>query len=334
MHISASGASQAKPKKVLFMSDLDGTWLSKNPENRAKLDREILEVKDEYRAKGVELDFGYITARPPQRVEKENLPTPDWTVTYNGAQIHPGDPGDFSSDGDFVSHPPTQDWVDQNANSGFSADKALQAAQDLLQEERFSNLTFQTVGQVVDNPAADANPFTTALCFNINDVALTPAERVDKNGNGTADLLEKATFSAPQQLRELASTLSSNLSNANVGHEISPIYLFHGKPVVMFDVASPVANKGEALQFLQQAEGVDATHTIVAGDGGNDIAMMTGINGTDEGRRVIVVGGDSKLVESASGLRNAIIQPAEMDCSLGVLSGLRQHLDAIVAEQS
>lgn len=40
--------TSAPPRKnVLFRSDLDGTWLSKNPENRARLDKEILEIKDE-----------------------------------------------------------------------------------------------------------------------------------------------------------------------------------------------------------------------------------------------------------------------------------------------
>lgn len=331
MNIS-SAISGATPKKVLFMSDLDGTWLSKNPENRARLDREIFEIQDEYERKGVELSFGYITARPPQRVEKENLPKPDWTVTYNGAQINAGDPGDFDAQGQFVSNPPSQDWVEENSRSGFSAEKTLQVADQLLQEERFSNLTYETVGQVVENPAADANPFTTALCFSLDEIRLNPDEQADRDGSGTADILEKATFSPPQQLRELVDALGQKLHQDKVGHEISPIYLFHGKPVVMFDVASPVANKGEALEFLAETEEVDPSHTIVAGDGGNDIAMMTGRNGADEGRRVIVVGGDAKLVEAASGLRNAIIQPGDMDCSLGVLDGLRQHLDAIVAE--
>ena len=319
-------------KNVLFMSDLDGTWLSKNPENRARLDREILEIRDEYESKGVSLSFGYITARPPQRVETENLPPSDWTVTYNGAQINPGDPGDFDSEGNFVAHEQNQAWVDKNAATGFSAEKSTETVRNLLQDNRFSNLNFRTVGQVVENPSADANPFTASLCFTAGDIRLTESEKTDANKNGTADIFEKATFSPPKQIQALISQLDHQLDSEGVGHEISPAYLFHGKPIVMFDVASPLANKGEALQFVQQSKGVDPTHTIVAGDGGNDIAMMKASNGTDEGRRVIIVGGDSKLVEAASSLRNAIIQPAEMDCSLGVLDGLRRHLDAIVLE--
>lgn len=330
--IASSNSNATALKKVLFLSDLDGTWLSKVPKNRARLDNEILEIKDEYRARGVDLKFGYITARPPQRVEKENLPESDWTVTYNGAQINAGDPGDFDSAGNFVANSPDSRWVEINSRSGFSTEKTLETAHELLEEERFCNLSFQTVGQVVNNPAADSNPFTTALCFSLDDIHLTPQEQVDANRNGIPDVLEKETFSAPQQLQELTEALSGRLDEQKVGHEISPVYLFHGKPIVMFDVASPVANKGDALQFLQKLEGVDPSNTIVAGDGGNDIAMMTGQNGIDEGRRVIVVGGDSKLVRAASGLRNAIVCPPEMDSSLGVLSGLRRHLDEIVGE--
>lgn len=332
MNISSPSSADTRLKKVLFMSDLDGTWLSKNPENRARLDREIFEIKDEYREKGVDLSLGYITARPPQRVEKEALPTPDWTVTYNGAEIHAGDPGNFDANGAFTSHPSSQEWVKLNAETGFSAETALGSARALLSEERFSNLNAKTVGEVVDNAAADANQFTTALCFNVGEVRLSEAESADRNGNSLADIYERETFAVPAQLRELVGALDESLDAQGVGHEISPVYIFHGKPIIMFDVASPIANKGEALSFLQHNEQVSPSHTIVAGDGGNDISMMTGRNGGDEGRRVIVVGGDSKLVDAASGLRNSIIQPASMDCSLGVIGGLRQHLDAIVSE--
>lgn len=319
-------------KKVLFMSDLDGTWLSKEPKNRAKLDREIGEIRDEYREKGVDLHLGYITARPPERVEKENLPSSDWTVTYNGAEIHQGDPGDFQADGKFLSNPGSEEWASRNAETGFSVQAALKGAEALLKEERFENLAFKTVGQVVENPAADANSFTTALCFNLADLRLKPSEQADLNANGLADILEKESFAVPAQVGEFVEALGQNLESQGIGHEISPVYLFHGKPYLMFDVASPLANKGDAVTFLQKTEDVSPSHTIVAGDGGNDIAMMKGSQGEDEGRRVIVVGGDSKLVESASELSKAIIQPADMDSSLAVLSGLRQHLDEIVSE--
>jgi HAD superfamily hydrolase (TIGR01484 family) len=330
--ISSPYKAQRPRKKVLFLSDLDGTWLSKSPSNRAQLDREIFEIRDEYADKGLDLKFGYITARPPERVEKESLPTPDWTVTYNGAQVNVGDPGDFNGNGLFTEHQRFDKWDQKNEKTGFEAEAAYGELRNLLRTEKFSNLSFKTVGQVVQNPAADANQFTTSLCFDQAQVRLTPEEKKDLNNNGVADVFEAETFQAPEQIKELAQTLGAKLADAGIGHQVSPAYLFHGKPYIMFDVASPLANKGEAVSFLQQEERVTPEHVIVAGDGGNDISMMTGRNGRDEGRRSIVVGGDSGLVSAASGLKNAIIQPAELDSAQGVLSGLRQHLDSIVTE--
>jgi len=334
MPVSASSQNplQSFRKKVLFLSDLDGTWLSKSPKNRAKLDREIVKIRDEYAEKGVDLKFGYITARPPQRVEKEELPEPDWTVTYNGAQVNVGDAGDFEPDGSYTEKERATAWDDENRKTGFTTDKARSELMELLSTEQFSNLSLKTVGEVVENPAADANEFSLSVCFEQDNIALAPGEERDKNNNDIPDLFEPETFAAPEQITQLREQLDSKFEEAGIGHQVSPAYLFHGKPYVMFDIASPLANKGEAVRFLQSQEQVDAEHTIVAGDGGNDIAMMTGRDGGDEGRRTIVVGKDAGLNQAASELKNALIQPSEMDSALGVLTGLRHHLDAIVAE--
>lgn len=317
-------------KKVLFLSDLDGTWLSKKPENRAKLDKEILEIRDEYRTRGVDLKFGFITARPPQRTAKENLPAPDWTVTYNGAKISRGGPGKKAPSGEFVAQEADKNWVETNRATGFNTLTAARQLDGLLEQKQFSNLTIKTVGEVVDNPSADANEFTAAICVDQESIKLTKSEKRDANKNGIPDLFEAETFTPPKQLQRLVKALDQKLEEEGVGHQVSPLYLFHGKPYVMFDVASPHANKGDAVSFLQQQEQVTPEHTIVAGDGGNDIAMMTGPDGKDEGRRSIVVGGDAGLTGAAAKLRNSILRPAKEDSSLGVLAGLRQHLDAIV----
>jgi HAD superfamily hydrolase (TIGR01484 family) len=332
MPIASKFYAQRARKKVLFLSDLDGTWLSKSPQHRAKLDKEIFEVKDEYAQKGVDLKFGYITARPPQRVGQEHLPKPDWTVTYNGAQINIGDAGNFDQEGRFNEIERSTRWEHANRNTGFSNDKAYDALHGLLAEDDFSNLSFKTVGEVVGNPAADANPYTSSLCFEQTSIELSPEEAKDLNANDIPDIFEAETFQAPKQIQELAKRLDARLSEGEVGHQVSPPYLFHGKQYVMFDVASPLANKGDAVTFLQREEGVIPEHTIVAGDGGNDITMMTGTGGVDEGRRSIIVGGDLGLTSAAGELKNAIIQPPRLDSALGVISGLRKHLDAIVAE--
>jgi hydroxymethylpyrimidine pyrophosphatase-like HAD family hydrolase len=115
---------------------------------------------------------------------------------------------------------------------------------------------------------------------------------------------------------------------------MSTAYPFAGKPIVMFDVSSPLADKGDAIEYLRDREHVRPDHVIVAGDGGNDITMMRTKDGVDEGRRAIAVGGGSELYRSARELKNAILQPAEMDCAEAVLDGLEKHLEAIAAENA
>lgn len=321
-------------KRVLFLSDLDGTWLSKDPKNRQALDQGVQDLKDEFRERGVELEFGYVTARPPVRVAAEKLPVPDWTLTYNGGFIHQGAPGVFGDDGSYHVHPQLNQWQKLNEATGFEASLAMGSLKHLLGDPRYANLQVKTVGEVVGTPAADACPAVAHLCIDENSVALTAAERVDANGNGRADILEKESFRAPEQIQNLVDDLSRDLQEQGVQFRVSPIYPFSGKPYVMFDVASPHADKGRAVEFLRDLEGVDADHVIIAGDGGNDIAMMRRHDGTDDGRRAIVVGGEKALYDAALKLRNVVARPPEEDCSLGVLQGLRQHLETIASEPS
>ena len=105
------------------------------------------------------------------------------------------------------------------------------------------------------------------------------------------------------------------------------VYPFHGQPYVMFDLAS--VDKGDAIQFLKDEHKLENQHVIIAGDGGNDIAMMRDPKGRDDGRRAIVVGANSALRSAATEVSHAIVQPSDMDCSLGVLAGLKQHLGEI-----
>lgn len=331
MNISSNALHTAR-KKVLFLSDLDGTWLSKNPENREMLDQGIVSLKDQYRERGIDLEFGYVTARPPARVAQEHLPAPDWTVTFNGAKIHQGAPGRQEPSGEFTEKPDSEEWNRLNARTGYTRDKAKECLDELLTDKEFQGLTYQTVGTVVNNPAADDSDYTSAVCFPFDSLHLNGKEKADADHNGVPDILEEATFAPPAQLTRLQEKLQDNLSQEGIGHELSPVYPFHGKPYLMFDLASPIANKGDAVSFLQQLEGVTPDHTILAGDGGNDIAMMTAHDHTDEGRRAIVVGANAGLREAASDLSHAIIQPADMDSSLAVLDGLSRHLEAIAGE--
>lgn len=316
-------------KKVLFLSDLDGTWLSKDPKQRQALDEGVVALKDEYRKQGVDLEFGYVTARPPQRVATEKLPEPDWTITYNGGFIHEGDP--VRDDGTSLD-PELPEWQELNERSGFDATDTVETAKKLLAAPQYANLQLQTVGQVVHTPASDACPALAVLCFDENSIRLTSEEMADRNGNGIPDVFEKETFRTPTQIESFVADLRRALDADGVQYQVSPIYPFAGKPITMFDVSSPVADKGDAVEFLMKHEGIAPDHVIVAGDGGNDIAMMRAHSGEDDGRRAIVVGGETDLYDAASHLQNAILQPASMDSSAAVLDGLRRQLQAIVTK--
>lgn len=320
--------------KVLFLSDLDGTWLSKNPASRKKLDEGVVALKDEYQKRGVDLEFGYVTARPPQRVADEKLPNPDWTITYNGGFIHEGPSGQVKSDGTFEGREPLPAWEQLNKESNFNASSTVQLVKQLVARPEYRNLMLQTVGQVVHTPASDACPWLAVLCFDERSIRLMPQEAADKNGNGIPDLFEKESFETPAQIKSLVEDLKHELQARDVNFQMSPVYPFLGKPITMFDVSSPVANKGKAIEFLMDQEGIPPDHVIVAGDGGNDIAMMRAQDGHDDGRRAIVVGGEDALYDAASHLQNAILQPAQMDCAEAVLDGLRHQLEIIAKEQA
>jgi hydroxymethylpyrimidine pyrophosphatase-like HAD family hydrolase len=323
--------STSQPKKVLFLSDLDGTWLSPNKANRAALDEGVKALQDEYRPRGIDLEFGYVTARPPERVAKENLPTPSYTITFNGGRIDQGS-GVLAAKGGWTKSQPLNSWEELNKATGFTATQALGECKELLATGNFGQLTVQTIGEVIQNPAADDCDYAAHLCFDLSKVELTEAEKKDANGNQIPDIFEPETFEAPAQLKALTGAMHKGLDQDGYQHEISPLYLFHGKPYAMVDVATPLANKGVAVDFLRQQQGVDPENLIIAGDGGNDISMMRDPKGKDDGRRAIVVGPETKLRQAAKGLSHAILAPADKDCSLGVLDGLRTHLEQIAAE--
>ena len=303
--------------KVLFLSDLDGTWLG---EQRDLLDHGMEDIRSEYAQKGIDFKFGFVTGRPPERLDK-GLPKADFKITFNGGRIEDGQ-GEI------------ENWNTKNEASGFDNDALQQSFSVLLQTPQYQNLSYQTVGQVVGNIAADASEFDTSFCLDQNSIALTESERVDNNHNNIPDILESKTFKVPAQVQNLLNDLSEDLESQGMGYRIAKPYLFHGKPFLSLDIAAPDANKGDAVTFLAQQEGVRPDHLIVACDGGNDLPMVQLKGGEDFGRRTIVVGHEQILREAAAPLKNSIIRPENEDSSLGVYKGLRQHLDTIVAELS
>ena len=296
---------------VLFLSDLDGTWLSPNAENRKTLEQGVLELKQEAASKGVDLQFGYISARPLERIQQENLPPSDWSIADNGGYIYKNEEA-----------APAEDWEDHKRTFDFNSKMAFDAANDLLKDPKFAGLSVTSVGKVVGNAAADACPDMAVICIENDSVRLAAGEGRKQ--------LEADNFDAPSQVEAFAQAISARLQEEGAQFQQSPIYPFHGKPYVMFDLAS--VNKGDAIAYLKEREKLRPDHIIIAGDGGNDIAMMLDQKGKDDGRRAIVVGENSKLREAARGVNRAIIQSPEEDCSLGVLAGLRQHVQEIIAQ--
>ncbi|MFN8605898.1 MAG: HAD family hydrolase [Vulcanimicrobiota bacterium] len=294
---------------VLFLSDLDGTWLSPNAANRKALDQGVLELKEEAAQKGVDLQFGYISARPIERIDQENLPESDWAIANNGGYI-------FNSGAKDVS------WEEHKRAFGFNASRAFEIADELLKKPQFAGLDISSVGQVVGNPAADGCPESASICIHNDSVHL--------RGDEDKAQLESEGFRAPAQVQAFADAIAKRLRKEGAEFQLSPVYPFHGKPYVMFDLAS--VNKGDAIAYLKDKENLPSDHIIIAGDGGNDIAMMLDQQGKDDGRRAIVVGENSKLREAARGVSRAIIQNPDEDCSLGVLDGLRQHVEEIIAQ--
>lgn len=321
------------PTRVLFLSDLDGTWLSRDPAARAALDRGVRELKEDFRGRGIDLQFGYVTARPPVRVAREGLPSPDWTITHNGGSIHRGDPGAFDARGEYRLKPSLAEWQSLNEQIRFTARAALAALGGLLARPAYRGLEASTAGRVVGDPAADECPYALHVALPYESLRLAPEEQQDRNHNGVPDILEPAAFRAPRQVRCLVKDLERELARQGIQAEISPVYPFDGRPLLMFDVASPYANKGKAVEFLARREGIAPDHLIVAGDGGNDLAMMRSPGGGDDGRRAIIVGRDPRLRRAAGSLRNAEVRPPSEDSALGVLRGLHHHLEAITRER-
>jgi hydroxymethylpyrimidine pyrophosphatase-like HAD family hydrolase len=310
-------ASRATPflATVLFLSDLDGTWLSPDKENRKALDEGVQELKHEAAAQGVDLQFGYISARPLPRILQEDLPEADWTVANNGGYVYEGDPTGNKAI-------PAQDWEAHKHTFGFSADRAFELAEELLQDPRFSGLEVSSVGTVVNNPAADACKEIATLCIRNDSIQFEEGESLEQ--------LQSECFEAPRQVEAFAQALTQQLQAEGAKFEQSPVYPFHGKPFTMFDLAC--VDKGDAIEYLRDKKGLKTDHIIIAGDGGNDIAMMLDSRGQDDGRRAIVVGPNSSLREAAQKVQNALIQEANQDCSLAVLDGLRQHVQEILEE--
>ena len=292
----------------LLASDIDGTWKSAKPE-LAKyskiLDNAIIQISENCAKVGINFHYGQVTARPAARVVSENITPGQFTMTDNGTTIWQGAPR-------LVTRPIAQEWEKIHKDSGFETDRLLGLVYGLLPNPRFRGMEVETVGVVVKNPAADGCKYIASLCIPNESIKLDAAK------GETAEIFDKANYKTPSQVKEYMAELESQMKELGINYQISPAYLFSGKPYVMFDIAAPHANKGDAVRYM--AKNLDPKNVIVAGDGGNDIAMMD-----NDGRSVIVVGNDKQLKDSVAKLTNNLVvieDDAEKPCSIALLDGL------------
>lgn len=309
---------QGKKDVIAFM-DFDGTYQDpKYPETKADLEKGLAELRIKYAKKGINFMPSIVTARPKVRLMKEN-PSPEikWSITQNGGEIVNGLPTVDKSD--FAQ------WKTLNESTGFKAKKIQEIVYNMAKQQSFSNLKILTMGEVVNNPAASECEFMQPFCVALDNIKLTEGE--------TPEILTDKNYKAPKQISEFVAKISEELKNQGVQFELNEPYLFKGKPYLVFDIATPYANKGRAIEFLLKELDIDPRNVIVAGDGGNDIAMMKPLKGNElgDGRSLIVVGENKSLIQSAKALSKdkVVIRPPDEPSSLGVLEGLKIHLDRI-----
>lgn len=309
---------QGKRDAIAFI-DYDGTYEDpKHPESKSILEDGLAKLKAKYAKKGINFMPCIVTARPKARIMQKN-PTPEiaWTITQNGGEIVKGLPTPDKTD---LAH-----WKVLNEGTGFKAKQVQEAVFKIAEHADFANLKVVKIEDVVKNPAASECEFMQPFCIALDNITLDKSE--------SPEILSESNYKTPKQISRFVETIKSTLKKQGVNFEINEPYLFKGMPYLMFDIATPFANKENAIKFLLKELDIAPENVIVAGDGGNDIVMMKPLEGNPagDGRNLIIVGENKGLRQSASLLFNnsAVIRPSTEPSSLGVLEGLKIHLEAI-----
>lgn len=299
-------------RDVIALIDYDGTYEDpKHPEAKTTLEKGLAKLRKQYAKKDINFMPSIVTARPKVRLMQKN-PTPEvqWSITQNGGEIVNGLPTPDKKD-----YP---QWVALNESTGFKAKKVQDTVFEIARKPEFSSFKVLTMGEVVQNPAASECEYMQPFCIKLDEIKLDTDE--------SKEILEDKSYKTPKQIKNLVNQVEESLKKQGVQFEITEPYLFKGKPFLIFDVASPFANKAKATEFLIKQLDIEPKNVIVAGDGGNDISMMV-----DDGRNLVIVGENKSLRQNASMLLNdnVIIRPSGEPSSIGVLEGLKSHLDEI-----
>lgn len=299
-------------RDVIALIDYDGTYEDpQNPETKKILEKGLAKLREKYAKKNINFMPSIVTARPKVRLMQENPSSViQWSITQNGGEIINGLPTP-----DKKNNP---QWVMLNEGTGFKAKKIQDTVFKIAKKLEFSNFKILTMSEVVNNPAASECEYMQPFCIKLDEIKLEK--------NETKGILEDKNYRTPKQVKNLVNQVEKSLKKQGVLFEITGPYLFKGKPYLVFDVASPFANKAKATEFLIKRLEIEPQNIIVAADGGNDISMMV-----DDGRNLIIVGKNKTLREKASMHLNnkTIIRPSSEPSSIGVLKGLKSHLHEI-----
>lgn len=306
-------------RDIISFIDYDGTYEDpKHPESKSVLEKGLATLKAKYAKKDINFMPCIVTARPKVRIMQKN-PTPEvsWTITQNGGEIVKGLPTPDKTD--------LVNWKALNESTGFKAKQVQETVFKITEHSDFANLKVVTIGDVVKNPAASECEFMQPFCVALDNIKLSEGE--------TPEILTDSSYKTPKQIKQFVDTIKNTLKAQGVNFEINEPYLFKGMPYLMFDIATPYANKENAIKFLLKELDIEPENVIVAGDGGNDIVMMKPLEGNaaGDGRNLIIVGENKNLRQSASLLFNdsVVIRPATEASSIGVLEGLKIHLESI-----
>ncbi len=165
---------------------------------------------------------------------KENPPKPNFSLTYNGGYIHEGFPVEGKE--------PLPEWKALNETCNFDSKEVIDIAKETGKEKEFSNLQIKTVGEVVNNFAADDCKYIATICIHKDSIKLEKDE--------SESILEEKSFAVPKQVNKYIDSIKNELQKRDMTFEFNKPYLFKGEPYVMFDIATPYADKGKAVAFL------------------------------------------------------------------------------------
>jgi|GEM_PF-1845582 len=327
---------EQRSTSVLFLCDFDGTFYHRekslpynNPvsiDGARKLKDGLIKLIQEAKDRGINLLFGYATARngesimnPPGIGFEEagiKMPEPDYCITVNGSEIHKGDPRQEELK--------YTDWAEANRATGFNGIVIEKAIQEV--GKKYKNLEIVPTGDIVQPKGDCQGEFVKSMCV---------FDRTPEKHEGNNPL--PGEIQVKEYLNELRKELKKHNQIEKKNYLITGPYPFKGEDSCMiFEVSSPIAHKGDAVNFLlkdiRREKDIDPENVIIACDGGNDISMCTNKEHPEgDGRKLIIVGDNKKLRETASKLvfNNVMLRPQNEVSSLGVLAGLKAHLNEI-----